>query len=142
MPQEIAQTGRAAVETGDVPETGNDFHAQILPPERPGDKARENSRSGKRSGLPARSAPHLRVAVFTARQNGIAELESLFFIAGTMSDVAMSAGNRGRVFFRIEILVVLVVFKARFANIVQMAFDAGFILHRDDDDGGLPRRRD
>src|SRR5512135_912740 len=67
MPQEIAQTGRAAVETGDVPETGNDFHAQILPPERPGDKARENGRSGKRSGLPARSAPHLRVAVFTAR---------------------------------------------------------------------------
>src|SRR5512135_3646121 len=102
-------------------------------------ETKRQGNSGKRSGLAAGAAAHLRVAVFTAWQYGIAKLVGLLFVAGTVSDVAMGAGNRGRVFFRVEILVVLVVLKTRFANIVEVAFDTGFILYRDDDDGGLAR---
>ncbi len=90
--------------------------------------------------MAAGTATHLLVAVFTARQDGVPKLERLLFVAQAMTHMAMCAGNRRRIFIRVEIFVVFVIFKAGFANIVQVTFDTRFVLYRDDDDGGLARQ--
>ena len=80
------------------------------------------------------------MTVFAAWENRIAKLERGALVAQAMADVAIGAADERRRQLWVKVLVVLVIVKARLADVRFVAFDTCLILNRKDDHGGLARK--